>query len=139
MSGRIVNNWILRAWLFIALLIIPLFSYAQQIIVTEKGDTLVTLTPDEVRIVNSVFSDSRWLMEKTNRQEETIELLESRIEKADTVILNYSILVDDMKKEMAMKELAWENTTKKKSTKAFWLGGLGGVVIGIIATLILAR
>lgn len=139
MNGKI-NSIILPVILFLALIFSPFSSSAQQIIVTEEGDTLVTITPAQVTIINSVFSDNKWLKEKTKLQAEQIKLLDTRVEKADTIILNYSMLTEDMKKEMAMKEIAWENTTKKKSRKAFWLGGLAGVIVtGVITTLILAR
>lgn len=138
MNGKI-NSIILPVILFLAFIFSPSISSAQQIIVTEERDTLVTITPKQVTIINSAFSDNKWLKEKTNLQAEEIKLLENRVEKADTIILNYSILVEDMKKEMAMKEIAYQNINKKDKRKAFWLGVGGGVLIGVITTLILAR
>lgn len=139
MNGDIVNKLFLPVILFLAFIFSPFTSSAQQIIVTEEGDTLVTITPEHVHIINSAFSDVKWLEEKSRVQAEEIELLERRIERADTVILNYALLVGELKEEMGMRELAYQNVNKKDKRKAFWLGGVGGILIGVIATLIIAR
>lgn len=132
-------RWLSSALVFLALLILPVNLYSQEIIQTAEGDTLVTITPDHVRIINSVFLDSERLSEKCMVQDEEIQLLENRIAKADTIIRSYSLLVGDMKEEMAKRELLYKNTNVKDKRKAFWLGGIAGIAIGVIATLILAR
>lgn len=134
-----LRKGILSALLLLASLIWPGNLYSQEIIQTAEGDTLVTITPKQVHLINAVFLDSEYLSEKSRLQSEEISLLEKRIEKADSVILKYSLYTDELKKEMALRELAKENITKKEKRKIFWLSGVGGVVIGVIATLILAR
>lgn len=130
---------ILAGIIFLVLLIAPSSLNAQQIIMTEQGDTLVTITPDQVRTINVVFSDHRLLTEKSQLQSERIKLMENRIEKADTIILKYSLLTDEMKKEMTMRELAYKNSIKKEKTKYFLIGGATGIVIGVLVTLLICK
>lgn len=120
-------------------IMLPNICDAQEIIVTEQGDTLVTITPDQVRTINIVFEDHRLLEEKSSLQAERLELMERRIEKGDTVILKYSNLVDELKKEMVLKEIAYKNTQRKEKVRYFIIGGVTGVVVGSLVTFLLCK
>lgn len=130
---------IIGVCIFLVSFLAPEISSAQQMIITEQGDTLVTITPDQVRTINVVFEDHRLLEEKSRLQSERLKLQEKRIEEADTVILRYTQLTNDLKKEMALREIAWENTKKKEKVKTLIIGGVAGVVVGTIVTLLICR
>lgn len=130
---------ILRPIIFLVLVLVPSCSLAQQIIVTEQGDTLVTLTPEQVKTVNIVFSDHKLLTEKSQLQHERIELLSHRVELADSVIVKYGILTEELKHDMALRELAYRNTQRKERVKYFVIGGVTGVAIGALVTFLICR
>lgn len=125
--------------LLLVSILAPGISNAQQIMVTEQGDTLVTITPTHVRTINIVFSDHKLLTEKSNLQSERINLMNKRIELADSTIVNYGILTEELKHEMKMRELAYRNSIKKEKTKYFIIGGVTGVVVGTLVTFLLCK
>lgn len=113
--------------------------YSQEVVITEEGDTLVMITPEQVKTINIMFSDHGWLEEKCRLQKERLELQERRIELADSTISRYSQLVSDLEQEMVLRERAHANLVRREKTKAYVIGGVGGIILGTLVTFLLTR
>ena len=125
--------------IFLLALISTSSSYSQEVVVTEVGDTLVMITPEQVKTINVMFSDHMWLEEKCRVQKERLELQEKRIEISDSTAERYSQLVSDLEQEMVLRERAHANLVRRERTKAYVIGGVGGVIIGALVTFLLVR
>lgn len=125
--------------LLLAFILFPFSASSQEIIRTEEGDTLITLTSKQVTTLNLVFSDLKWQKEKIRLQGERIELMETRIERADTLIQQYGFLVTDLENEIRTRELVHQNAIRKERLKWTLVGGGTGIILGVLITLICTR
>ena len=111
--------------LILMFLLITLQSKAQEIILTESGDTLVTLTKKEVGTINKAFVDLKYTK---------LELIATDSINAH---LNNSILLQDSIIKMKDSQLNLQEKELKKVKKDKIKTGLYGGGIGLLIGLIL--
>lgn len=127
-------------WKIIVLSISLLFSLSlrsQEIIRTEEGDSLVTITPHQLKIVNCIINDYEFLREKDEILKQEVDFLQQRNEKVDS-------LFKICKEEIEVKDEYWryrvsdlQKQVKKEVRQKTVIGGVGGaLVITLLAILI---
>lgn len=124
--------------ILIFLLSFVLSSSAQNKVVI-NGDTLVTITPENLKTINKIIVDLEYSKKIQTRQQNIIKQDSVLLGVKDSLILQYNIR--EKKKEeyyisQASKLIEDNNRLKKKArTKSTWLGTIG-LVLGLLVGLI---
>ena len=124
--------------ILIFLLSFVLSSSAQNKVVI-NGDTLVTITPENLKTINKIIVDLEYSKKIQTRQQNIIKQDSVLLGIKDSLILQYNIR--EKKKEeyyisQASKLIEDNNRLKKKArTKSTWLGTIG-LVLGLLVGLI---
>lgn len=115
--------------LSLLLMIGTISSNAQEIIVTESGDTLVILRHSEVNTINKAFLDLKYTRLELEATDSCIVHLKNSLAYSDTIISMKDEQIDVLKKEIKRE--------KKNRTKTLFLSGSIGAFIGLLVGLIL--
>ena len=112
---------------------------SQEILQTEAGDTLVTITPRQLNIINCIISDFELGRVKEEVLRKKIIALEERNLRTDSLLII-------SREEIAYKDEYWgyrvtdlEKTIKKEVRKKNIIGGVGGALVVTLLTLLLLR
>lgn len=120
---------------FVALFFFPFFIQGQEII-EHNGDTLITITPGEVKTMNSIIVD-------LERSKDIISLQKKMIlEDSIVIVKKDSIMV--VQKELQLKKEDYyissiqgleKSLKKEKRKRKIWAGILGSVavILGVLA------
>lgn len=124
--------------ILIFLLSFVLSSSAQNKVVI-NGDTLVTITPENLKTINKIIVDLEYSKKIQTRQQNIIKQDSVLLGIKDSLILQYNIR--EKKKEeyyisQASKLIEDNNKLRKKArVKSTWLGTIG-LVLGLLVGLI---
>lgn len=124
--------------IIIVLLFFVLSSSAQNKVVI-NGDTLVTITPENLKTINKIIVDLEYSKKIQTRQQNIIKQDSVLLGIKDSLILQYNIR--EKKKEeyyisQASKLIEDNNKLRKKArVKSTWLGTIG-LVLGLLVGLI---
>lgn len=124
--------------ILIFLLSFVLSSSAQNKVVI-NGDTLVTITPENLKTINKIIVDLEYSKKIQTRQQNIIKQDSVLLGIKDSLILQYNIR--EKKKEeyyisQASKLIEDNNRLRKKArVKSTWLGTIG-LVLGLLVGLI---
>lgn len=124
--------------IIIVLLFFVLSSSAQNKVVI-NGDTLVTITPENLKTINKIIVDLEYSKKIQTRQQNIIKQDSVLLGVKDSLILQYNIR--EKKKEeyyisQASKLIEDNNRLRKKArVKSTWLGTIG-LVLGLLVGLI---
>lgn len=124
--------------ILVFLLSFVLSSSAQNKVVI-NGDTLVTITPENLKTINKIIVDLEYSKKIQTRQQNIIKQDSVLLEIKDSLILQYNIR--EKKKEeyyisQASKLIEDNNKLRKKArVKSTWLGTIG-LVLGLLVGLI---
>lgn len=124
--------------IIIVLLSFVLSSSAQNKVVI-NGDTLVTITPENLKTINKIIVDLEYSKKIQTRQQNIIKQDSVLLGVKDSLILQYNIR--EKKKEeyyisQASKLIEDNNKLRKKArVKSTWLGTIG-LVLGLLVGLI---
>lgn len=124
--------------IIIVLLSFVLSSSAQNKVVI-NGDTLVTITPENLKTINKIIVDLEYSKKIQTRQQNIIKQDSVLLGIKDSLILQYNIR--EKKKEeyyisQASKLIEDNNKLRKKArVKSTWLGTIG-LVLGLLVGLI---
>lgn len=124
--------------ILIFLLSFVLSSSAQNKVVI-NGDTLVTITPENLKTINKIIVDLEYSKKIQTRQQNIIKQDSVLLGVKDSLILQYNIR--EKKKEeyyisQASKLIEDNNKLRKKArVKSTWLGTIG-LVLGLLVGLI---
>jgi hypothetical protein len=124
--------------IIIVLLFFVLSSSAQNKVVI-NGDTLVTITPENLKTINKIIVDLEYSKKIQTRQQNIIKQDSVLLGVKDSLILQYNIR--EKKKEeyyisQASKLIEDNNKLRKKArVKSTWLGTIG-LVLGLLVGLI---
>lgn len=124
--------------ILVFLLSFVLSSSAQNKVVI-NGDTLVTITPENLKTINKIIVDLEYSKKIQTRQQNIIKQDSVLLEIKDSLILQYNIR--EKKKEeyyisQASKLIEDNNRLRKKArVKSTWLGTIG-LVLGLLVGLI---
>lgn len=114
----------------------PFLGIRAQEIVEHKGDTLITLTPGNLKTINSIIVDLENIRDLSEVQESLIKEDSVVMAKKDSIIF-YQQKIQIMRDNyyvFSITELQ-ESLRKEKKRKKTWLGILGSVavILGSIA------
>lgn len=114
----------------------PFLGIRAQEIVEHKGDTLITLTPENLKTINSIIVDLENIRDLSEVQESLIKEDSVVMAKKDSIIF-YQQKIQIMRDNyyvFSITELQ-ESLRKEKKRKKTWLGILGSVavILGSIA------
>ena len=84
---------------FLVSLLIPIFSSSQTIYQNSKGDTLVTITPSQLKATNLIFVEHQYLLKENTLLNEKI----SNLELLNSNLITLSSLKDDKLNEFNNK------------------------------------
>lgn len=84
---------------FLVSLLIPIFSFSQTIYQNLKGDTLVTITPSQLKATNLIFVEHQYLLKENTLLNEKI----SNLELLNSNLVTLSSLKDDKLNEFNNK------------------------------------
>lgn len=124
--------------ILVFLLSFVLSSSAQNKVVI-NGDTLVTITPENLKTINKIIVDLEYSKKIQTRQQNIIKQDSVLLGVKDSLILQYNIR--EKKKEeyyisQASKLIEDNNRLRKKArVKSTWLGTIG-LVLGLLVGLI---
>lgn len=124
--------------ILVFLLSFVLSSSAQNKVVI-NGDTLVTITPENLKTINKIIVDLEYSKKIQTRQQNIIKQDSVLLGVKDSLILQYNIR--EKKKEeyyisQASKLIEDNNKLRKKArVKSTWLGTIG-LVLGLLVGLI---
>ena len=126
-----------------ALVSSPFQVRAQEIIRTTEGDTLITITPPQLRIINCIISDYEFSLKKEAILEKKTLTLEHKITHLDSLVQFHEVREQELQRayisniESLKKQMDYEI---KKERKAAWIkGGIGGAIVGGLLVLLLTR
>ena len=130
------KNLIYTLLLMLFLLLYPKISVGAQEIVEHKGDTLITITPRNLKTINSIIVDFENTKKLSQVQEKLIKEDSVVMARKDSVIL-YQQKIQTMRDNYYVSSIIGlqESLKKEKKKKKTWLGVLGSVavILGAIA------
>lgn len=132
-----INNLIA---LLVLLFFIPLYSYGQEIIELE-GDTMVTISQDQLKTINSIIVDKEYTSKENIlldslvlQKDSVISILTKKYEIKDSIVSRYLRVIDFQEDRIDGLE---KSIKKEKIRKVGW--GIGGGIVGIILGILVAK
>lgn len=132
-----INNLIA---LLVLLFFIPLYSYGQEIIELE-GDTMVTISQDQLKTINSIIVDKEYTSKENIlldslvlQKDSVISILTKKYEIKDSIVSRYLRVIDFQEDRIDGLE---KSIKKEKIRKVGW--GIGGGIVGIILGILIAK
>ena len=124
----------------ILLMLIALLSFSlhgQNLLITEKGDTMAVVDIESIRQANVVFVKLKQEQAKAARMKKVITDLQTSVhyyqkaaEKADSiVVLKDKVIVNEQEKYGILEEQLYD--AKKEAKRAKWVAA-AGVALGIV-------
>ena len=113
----------------------PIIKVGAQEIVEHKGDTLITITPNNLKTINSIIVDLENSKEIIDLQDKII-LEDSIIKLKKDSIINYQWDIQNKRDDYYIRSIQGleESIEKEKRKKKTWVGILSSVavVLGIL-------
>lgn len=114
--------------LLLLLIIGTLSSNAQEVIVTESGDTLVALRHSEVNTINKAFLDLKYTKLELEMADSSIVHLRNSVVLSDSIISMKDEQLGVLKKEIKREK----NNRIKTMIFSGGIGALVGLIVGIL-------
>lgn len=132
-----INNFIC---LLVLLFFMPLKLFAQEIIEL-KGDTLIAITQDQLKTINSIIVDREYLNKENIildslvlQKDSVISILGKKYEMKDSIVSRYLRVIDFQEDRITGLE---KSMKKEKAKKIGW--GIGGGILGIVLGILIAK
>lgn len=121
------------------LFLLPMMKVGAQEIVEHKGDTLITITPENLKTINSIIVDLENSKEIIGIQEKMI-FEDSIIKIQKDSIINYQREIQLKKDDYYINSIQGlqDSLKKEKRKKKLWTGILGSVAV-ILGALAISR
>lgn len=124
----------------VILFVVSSFSVrAQQIIRTIDGDTLVTITPPQLRTINCIIVDYEYRGIKINNLESSNSLLFQKSTLQDSIISQQNLIMDQQMEIYVRNTERLREDIKNERKKGIIIGGVSGVVLGALIILLVGR
>lgn len=119
--------------------LLPMMKVGAQEIVEHKGDTLITITPENLKTINSIIVDLENSKEIIGIQEKMI-FEDSIIKIQKDSIINYQRKIQLKKDDYYINSIQGlqDSLKKEKRKKKLWTGILGSVAV-ILGALAISR
>lgn len=125
-----------QIYILLLLSLFPFLGLRAQEIVEHRGDTLITITPRNLKTINSIIVDLENTKELSKVQGVLIKEDSVVMARKDSIIL-YQQKIQTMKDNYYVSSITGlqESLEKEKKKKKTWLGVLGSVavILGTIA------
>lgn len=125
-----------KLFYILLLSLFPIMKVGAQEIVEHKGDTLITITPNNLKTINSIIVDLENSKEIIDLQDKII-LEDSIIKLKKDSIINYQWDIQNKRDDYYIRSIQGleESIEKEKRKKKTWVGILSSVavVLGILA------
>lgn len=143
MKRNLLQKLIFSLGLVIAILVSPLKVHSQEIIRTAEGDTLITITPPQLKVLNCIITDYEYSLKREELLKNKTITLEHKITHLDSLIRLQDIQSREMfevyTNNMESLRIQMEREVKKQR-KAGWIkGGIGGAIVGGLLVFLLCR
>ncbi len=116
--------------------LLPLLSIEAQEIIEHKGDTMIVISPSNLKTINSIIIDLEDSKKIINLQNKIIKNDSIVKSERDSIIVNQTNIIDKQNKYYTESINNLEKTLKKeKIKKTVWTSALGlvAVIFGTIA------
>lgn len=116
--------------------LLPLLSIEAQEIIEHKGDTMIVISPNNLKTINSIIIDLEDSKKIINLQNKIIKNDSIVKSERDSIIVNQTNIIDKQNKYYTESINNLEKTLKKeKIKKTVWTSALGlvAVIFGTIA------
>lgn len=116
--------------------LLPLLSIEAQGIIEHKGDTMIVISPNNLKTINSIIIDLEDSKKIINLQNKIIKNDSIVKSERDSIIVNQTNIIDKQNKYYTESINNLEKTLKKeKIKKTVWTSALGlvAVIFGTIA------
>ncbi len=110
-------------------LLISVLGNAQKIIVTETNDTLVAITPKDLKLINRAFLDLKYTKLELTASDSIIDHQRKSLIASDSIISLKGKQIDVLKDGIKYEK-------KKRIRSIFFSGGIG-LILGFITGLLL--